>query len=148
MKKGQHILITGANGFIGTKLRRRLSVEMVTCLDRSKHSLFDVETLQPLLQNVSVVYHLAGVSAGSGFEPEPSELSKNNIEATYNLLKAIRCYCTKPPLVVVLSTIHVYKKASKQFEETSELGPTSVYGMSKLAQEFLIRQATEMGLIR
>ena len=144
------IVITGANGFIGSKLVKSLSGEKknIFCLDRNIHSLFDISSLKALLTDADIIYHFAGATAGSGHNPGKDVLTKNNIEATYNLLNAITQFCKKPPLLVNMSTIHVYDKTVSELSESSNLSPSNVYGITKLTQEFLIRQATQVGIIR
>lgn len=98
------------------------------------------ETLKCLIKNVRVIFHLAGVSTGSGYSPPNEYLVRNNVLATRGLIRAIRQYCTFPPLVILLSSIHVYKK-SVCYTEATELTPLSFYGLTKLTQELLLQTA-------
>tara|TARA_B100001250_G_C19815288_1_gene797977 strand:- start:1466 stop:2344 length:879 start_codon:yes stop_codon:yes gene_type:complete len=145
--KDKKILVTGSSGFIGSRLVKSFENE-ITIFDKKQHSLFDKLSLKPLLESCDVIYHLAGVNAGSGYEPSSSSLTRNNIDGTYNLLRAIKDYCSKPPLFVLMSSIHVYDKSNDIFSESDDLGPSSLYGMSKLAQEYLVSQADDEGLIK
>ena len=102
MSQNKHkVLVTGSSGFIGSKLVDSFEEE-VAVLDRTRHSLFDEDSLKFLLQDCDLIYHLAGVNAGSGYEPSSTDLTLNNIEGPYNLLRAIKKYCSKPPLFILI----------------------------------------------
>ena len=147
MSQNKHkVLVTGSSGFIGSKLVDSFEEE-VAVLDRTRHSLFDEDSLKFLLEDCDLIYHLAGVNAGSGYEPSSTDLTLNNIEGTYNLLRAIKKYCSKPPLFILMSSIHVYDKSQDLFSESGNLGPSSLYGMSKLSQEYLVSQAHQLGIL-
>ena len=135
----EQVAITGANGFIGRILHARLPDARV--LNRAVHSLMGPASLESLLGGVRVIFHLAGVNAGSGYTPSQESMTQNNVLATWNLIEGIRRYAAPRPLVVLISSIHVYAKNTMRFTERSELGPSSYYGLTKLMQELLVRQA-------
>jgi len=150
MQKSPRILITGSNGFIGSRLKNSFlnDGQKINELAKDKQSLFDISSLKEKLENTDIIFHFAGATAGSGHDPGKSALIRNNIEATFNLLKAIKVYCKKTPLLINMSSIHVYDKSLSILSETSELLPSNTYGMTKLAQEFLVKQATFSGTIK
>lgn len=150
MDKSQRTIITGGGGFIGSKLAKKLIEKNnnVHCLDRSRHSLFEVESLKDLLEDTEVIYHLAGATAGNGHNPGQETLIKNNIIATGNLIEGINRFCNKPPFLINLSTIQVYDRIEGNLDETSNLSPNNIYGVSKLAQELLIIQANNIGILK
>lgn len=150
MTASPRIIITGAKGFIGTKLKSYFNSngQPISLLTRDEHSLFETSSLKDLLVDADIIYHLAGRTAGSGHNPGRSTLLRNNIEATFNLLNAIKEFCKKPPLLINMSSIHVYDKSVSEVTEDSKLEPSNIYGITKLSQEYLIRQATKNGLIR
>ncbi len=156
-------LVTGAAGFIGSHLCRRLLKEghYVTGIDSftdyyprsikeanlapfSKHKKFnffpeDINRLDlnNLLHNIDAVFHLAaqaGVRASWG--KNFSIYTRNNIEATQKLLEAAKKYhLTK---FVYASSSSVYGSSPElPMKETSTLSPFSPYGVSKLAAENL-----------
>ena len=145
-----YTVITGAHGFIGSNLLKNLSIynNNIFCLDRNIHSLFDISSLENLLKDCEIIYHFAGSTAGSGHNPGTTILAKNNIEATHNLLLAIKRYCKKRPLLINMSSIHVYDKSISRISETSNILPSNTYGITKITQEYLIQQATEIGIIK
>jgi len=150
MQRSPRILITGSNGFIGSRLKNSFLSDdrKINELVKGEHSLFDIPSLEESLDDVDIIYHFAGATAGSGHDPGKSALISNNIEATFNLLKAIKIYCKKAPLLINMSSIHVYDKSLPILSETSELLPSNTYGLTKLAQEFLVKQATFNGVIK
>jgi len=150
MDGSPRIIITGAKGFVGSKLINyfQSNGQSISELERDKHSLFETSSLKDLLVDADIIYHLAGSTAGSGHNPGRAALIRNNIEATFNLLNAIKEFCKKPPLLLNMSSIHVYDKSVLEITEDSKLEPSSIYGITKLSQEYLIRQATQNGIIR
>ena len=144
------IILTGAKGFVGSKLKSYFDSngQFISELTRDKHSLFETSSLKDLLVDADIIYHLAGRTAGSGHNPGRAALLRNNIEATFNLLNAIKEFCKKPPLLINMSSIHVYDKSTPEITEDSKLEPSNIYGITKLSQEYLIRQATKNGLVR
>lgn len=139
------VVITGPQGFIGKHLHKHLPNARV--LERTEHKLNTPSTLAPLITGAKVIFHLAGVNAGSGYNPPNEALVHNNVLATQNLIRAIREYASPKPLVILLSSIHVYRKSS-YYAETTELTPPSFYGLTKLTQELLIQSATEAQLLQ
>jgi len=155
-------LVTGAAGFIGSRLAR--------CLLDDGHSVIGVDAytttynvaekhartaaltrnprythfqgdlvdlpLEPLLDQVEVVFHLAG---RPGVRPsfELRDLYwHDNVEATGRLLDA----CLRAPTVrrlVYASSSSVYGDAPLPLRETGVPAPISPYGQSKLEAELL-----------
>ncbi|GAA1689170.1 NAD-dependent epimerase/dehydratase family protein [Microbacterium sediminicola] len=158
-------LVTGAAGFIGSTLMERLSAEGDSPVGIDNFSdYYDPEIkrsnaafveacggaiidgdvneidLDALLEDVDVVYHLAGQpgvrkSWGSAFDVYVTA----NVSATQRLLEAARRVPTRPR-VVYASSSSVYGNAESY--PTSEVAlpqPRSPYGVTKLAGEHLCR---------
>ncbi len=153
------ILVTGAAGFVGSHLAERLSglghtvVGLDAFNDYYARALKDLnasdvraagvemlpfdlacDDLTPAVEGVEVVYHLAaqpGISATTPY----SQYVRNNLDATYRLLEAVR---KQPSLqcFVNIATSSVYGKNATDSEETPPK-PTSYYGVTKLAAEQL-----------
>lgn len=121
MKK---IAITGASGFIGQAVQKRLEKEAgfaVENLDKDKHSLLDPESLKSFVEGKDVIVHLAGRNKGTS-----NELVETNTLGTLSLLEAVLKYAPNARIVFA-STFQVYL-------------PQSFYGLSKKFAEELLEQ--------
>lgn len=158
-----HALVTGAAGFIGSRLVRRLRDEehRVTGID-SFTNYYDVALkrrnadsvvhtgaafieddlnkidLNSALDGVDVVFHLAGqpgVRASWGLEFP--DYTRRNIDATQRLLEACRSRTTLRRFVYASSS-SVYGDAEHYpTKEDVRPQPVSPYGVTKLAAEHL-----------
>lgn len=158
-----YALVTGAAGFVGSHLVRRLKQEnfRVVGVDSFtdyydvglKHSNASTATalgvkmiegdinlidLDALLQDIEVVFHLAGQpGVRSSWGAEFSTYTYCNIQATQRLLEACRRSKTVNRLVYASSS-SVYGNAERYpTKETDLPQPLSPYGVSKLAAEHL-----------
>ena len=130
------ILITGATGFIGTHVAKNLASthEIITW---SRHE----GSLDNLPAGIECVVHLAG-AAGGNLETCIS----NNIVPTAQVLRAMeRAHI---PRIVFLSGAAVYQDNSDASDETSALGATAPYGISKMVAEAVISEWQKIGLIK
>jgi nucleoside-diphosphate-sugar epimerase len=146
-----NILITGASGFIGYHLAKRLKEQKhsVRCLVRninkaeklmslgvelSEGDLLQPETLRWIVDGINIVYHLAGTV----YARKAGEFYRGNVEATKNLLEA----CKDKPIkkFVFASSVAVYQppKSKIVLTEESPCRPITSYGRSKLQAEKLV----------
>lgn len=146
----ENAIVTGASGFIGTRLVARLAREgrygVVRAIDieppREKDPGVEYLTLdvrQPLPDSagrgVSIIYNLAAVHRTPGHPP--GEYYETNIEGALNVTDlARRCGANT---IVFTSSISVYGPSEKVITEASPLEPTSHYGRSKRMAERLHR---------
>lgn len=131
MKK---ILITGASGFIGTHLVKKLKDNsyQLHCLNREKYPFDKIIKLKSVLRNKDYVIHLAGKMKGDNLE-----VILANLHSTLGLLEAISTLKSKP-VFVFMSSFSVYGVGNKILSETSPLFPRNMYGLSKLWSEQII----------
>jgi len=146
------ILVTGGAGFIGSHVVDRL-VDMgheVTVYDnlssgkpefvndKAEFVRLDLvrEREQIRLKGFDEVWHLAANPDVRVGEVSPAEIYENNIQATYNLLEAMRREGVRR--IIFTSTSTVYGDASIPTPEDYPTYPISIYGASKLACEALI----------
>jgi len=154
------ILVTGGAGFIGSHLADRLMErgDDVRVLDNlSAGSLSNLgrwqgdprldfvrgDLLKPAeagraVEGCDAVYHLAANPEVRVWRASPEDHFKQNIEATYNLLEAMRMRGDAEALVFTSSST-VYGEADilPTPEDYAPLKPISLYGASKLAAEAL-----------
>ena len=160
-----HVLITGANGFVGARLADRLLhagaehpitrlTLLDTCIDRSsddRHlrliegSLTDPAVLQRALdQPVDVVYHLASIAGGHA-EREFELGLQVNLLATVSLVELLRRQ-QRAARMVYASTIAVYGAALPALvDDSTEKRPGLSYGAHKLCAEILIDDYSRRG---
>jgi len=157
--KGEVIVLTGATGFIGQHLLRRLCKEsrirLVVVSRREVADLADnallvrtpLEALTPHtwkrvgVQSVDVLYHLAGFTpkspdAGNALEA----VYRDNLDGTRALLES---FPALPQRVVFASTVDVYLAPAQNtvLRESSPLSPANLYAASKLFCEEVVRQS-------
>lgn len=148
----QKVVITGAGGFIGAFLTRKLIKKgyKVHAFVRSKKSLWrlkdilsEIKVFEDLLNNKVqlkktlkkidpiYVFHLATYGA----YPTQQDLDKmieTNIVGTSNILDALSGLSCKS--IVIAGSSSEYGKKEKQMVETDHLEPNNFYGATKAAQ--------------
>jgi GDP-4-dehydro-6-deoxy-D-mannose reductase len=88
----------------------------------------------------SAVYHCAGVADVHGAWTDSARALRVNVMGTSAVLTGVERANLQAPVLVTGSAL-VYRPSSEALTETSPLGPTSPYGVSKLAQEMLASAA-------
>ena len=133
--------VTGSSGFIGSHLAKafhQLEGFKVTTLRRNSSGNFsEVEKLKSFVENLDLIYHVAGVNQGTN-----EEIFEGNIQATFNLLEAIRKYGNSSPRIIFTSSSQVYKKTKSPKElvtESYKADPATLFGVAKKTAEDLIR---------
>lgn len=155
MIKKRNFLITGATGFVGACIVRRLLKENqnVTILIRKEAKLWRIEDVlnkvnviysdlsdQNVLDKVfksvkpDVIYHLAANGAYS-YQNDPDQIIKTNIIGTWNLIKASLPYQYELFINTGSSSEYGFKDAS--MKETDLIEPASYYAVTKSAQTLL-----------
>lgn len=141
MKK--KILITGSEGFIGSKLLQRLSKDYITKgYDiKSGDDLRDKYKLADLFQkeNFDTVIHLAARAGVRMGEEHPEEFISTNINGTLNLVNLAKKHDIKH--FILFSSSSVYGEQPSPNKETDELQPIGVYGASKAMTETLVKSS-------
>jgi uncharacterized protein len=119
MKK---IVISGANGFVGTHLSDFLSQHGYTIdrLSRSDLSLSDNE-LSDRLNGVFAVINLAGAPIIKRWTPMyKEELYTSRIRTTQNIANAIRLTTIKPKVFISTSAVGIYKNKTQNTERAAQ----------------------------
>ena len=158
MRREPRILITGAAGFIGGSLAKRLATESkLILLDNAPVTITsdaearvvrgDLDSVAALLQAeaVDVVYHCAGITAAA-CEADPAAAYAANVEGTRTLL----AWCAglpRPPRFVFTSTVAVFGCGERVVTEASRVAPASTYGATKAMAEQLVLDAARRGIV-
>lgn len=160
------ILVTGANGFVGRVLVRRLlahglqgrSVEELVASDlllagpsedsrvrTVQGSIADDGVLAKALERpVDIVFHLASVPGGAA-EKDPLLGRHVNLDATMQLVELLRAQQASPR-VVFASTVAVYGDPLPPLvDDQTPARPVMTYGAHKLAAEILLADASRRG---
>ena len=143
------ILITGGAGFIGKHLVNKLSKNnKVYVIDKKKFNfknknvkfiLGDITKINSfkIPSKIETIYHLAAQTSAQISEENPDKDVKTNIMGTYNICKfAIK---KKIKQIIFTSSMAVYGEVENKISENKECNPKSMYGMSKLFCEKLIK---------
>jgi len=147
------ILLTGASGFIGSKLLKSLikkyGVESIVVLSSKniKHvecytykSPQDFNINEKHFKKITHIIHAGAFTPKEASQLNNIECSCSNIDFTKNLLSY------KPESlqrIINLSTIDVYAASLDKLSERSQINPASLYGMSKLYCERMIKYFSE-----
>ena len=135
-KESRLIGITGASGFIGSRLVPELRrYGKVVSLPRGK-GLPSLKQLKEFTSGVEIFFHLGGVNRGTN-----EEILNGNIIATSRFLDAVKKYGKPSARILFASSSQVYRlnKVLRTISESSPVQPESIYGVSKKTAEDLIR---------
>jgi nucleoside-diphosphate-sugar epimerase len=161
------ILVTGAAGFLGSRLiktllsqppevsgiSRILAADMAPCaiadprLDRRIGTITDENFIESIVDtDVDVIYHLAAVLSGQA-EAEFDLGMQVNVDATRRLLEAC-AQMRKAPRFVFSSSIAVFGGPLPEVvPEDMALRPQSSYGVEKAIGELLVADYSRRGRI-
>lgn len=154
----KRVLITGCGGFIGSHLADFLAAKNLSIYGivygetrnvdhlRNKMTVLngDLTSKEEVEQIVSetqpdIVFHLAAQSFVTKSWEEPEETLRVNIMGTFYLLASIS-RLKIAPIIEVVGSSAVYGTRDAQempLNETKEFRPTSIYAVSKVAEDML-----------
>lgn len=150
MQKNPKIVITGANGFIGSHLAEYMKDKGfdVHCIVREtsnlkwlenkgftfhKCGLMDIEALKIVFKDAKYIFHLAGTVSALKYE----SYLYGNVTLTKNVLEA--ALVVNPEKILITSSLAVAGSTTKDkpLKESDGFNPLVQYGKAKVAQEEL-----------
>ena len=161
------VLVTGAAGFLGTRVikallantgggppvSRIIAADIIACpidnlrVESRAGTIVDPAFIRSIVEpDVDVVFHLAAVLSGQS-ETEFDLGLQVNLDATRTLLEACRALRT-PPRFMFSSTVAVFgADLPDGVPEDSVLHPLSSYGTAKAMTELLVREYSRRGFV-
>jgi len=147
----RRVLITGAAGYIGSRLSAYLA-ERGDHVTASDGDLLELHALTASIGSSTpdVVIHLAAISSPPVCEKEPAEAMRSNIAGTASVLEAMRRAAPRARLVFA-STAQVYEPPQPGAEpivitEDHPIAPQNLYARTKWAAERLVLDRCADGL--
>ncbi len=138
-------VVTGASGFLGREVVRRLSAEYKVIGVGHTHAgpgmitldLRDRDAVQGFLAetNPDVLVHLAACRDPDTCEQNPEETRRVNVDATQNLCDAL----AEGAPMIYASTDYAFDGLEPPFTEEDEPSPVNLYGKSKVEGEAAVR---------
>ncbi len=156
--KNKTILITGASGFIGSALVKRLITEepgtKLVLLSRGytfpEYSdnrnivpvIGDINNLELLvyllkLNQVTHVFHFASEAIVSKYVKNPRQAYLDTVQGVTSLLEAVRLSYVPIEKVIVSTSYKVYGNAEPPYNEETNFFPGNTYETAKACQDFI-----------
>lgn len=144
-----NILMTGASGFLGSRIYDELTQNhTVTTLGRTavaaRHITSDLTIHLPSLAHASFDYVVNAAGKAHSVPrtaAERADYERVNVAGTARLLAALEQMPMRPKAVVHISTVLVYGRLGGHLlDETTLLGATDAYGLSKVRAEAAVRE--------
>jgi len=150
----RRVLVTGANGLIGTALCRRLhrrghrvralcgppaaAAGPPTGVEVAHGDVLDAGLLATLVAEMDTVVHLAGPPSVSESFQAPVAFARAHVDGTVTLLEA--CRAARVRRIVYVSSAEIYGPHARQpVDEDAPADPASPYAAAKVGAEAFVR---------
>lgn len=151
--KDKKILITGAEGYIGTRLRKKLgdteaeiySLDYKKEIENKKNSfnidITKTDTLFDFLKQnkFDIIYHLASLIEVQASIDNPFSYYSVNSIGTLNLLEGIRRFQDNPYLIYTSTGLVYGKPTIFPIDEKHPINPNNPYSNTKAISEMLVQ---------
>jgi len=146
------VLVTGANGFVGSALLRAAAAQGWTAVGLVRRPIagaagvrvcdYSVGALQQLVAELKpdCIAHAAGSASVAGSLADPGADFASSVALTQRLLEAVRASGARARLVYMSSAAVYGNPASLPVAESAPLAPISPYGFHKLVCERLFEE--------
>lgn len=149
-----HLLITGSEGLVGTRLVKACTGlgHKVTPFDLIRpgaigtEDICDVPALSAAARDCDGIIHLAAISRVAWGEERPALCEKTNVDGTRAVVD-VALASDKTPWLLFASSREVYGNPERlQVLESDPVAPFNSYGRSKAEGERLVNEARAAGL--
>ena len=163
----KHIVITGARGYIGNALAKRLAdaghalrlvsrasdaprmaAESAPNIAYVQADLRDERTWRDVMAGAETIVHLSSRTDLRAAEADATDDDRINIEPLRSLIRAATRSARRPNVVFASTVTIVGTEHGNPVDEKTPDRPCSVYDRHKLACETLLREATAAGVLR
>ena len=161
------VVITGAHGYIGSALAKRLAdagwplrlvsrvsdapvapAEILPNMEFVRADLRDERAWADVMAGAEVIIHLSSRTDLRAAEADPAGDERINIEPVRSLIRAAERSGTRPNVVFASTVTIVGIEHANPVDETTPDRPCSVYDRNKLTCETLLREATANAILR
>ncbi len=138
---GKRVLITGANGMLGSNLKKLLPYEVVA-FSSKELDVTDPQQCQKIVQQQrpSIIVHTAAYTDVEGCESNPNKAFSVNTIGTQNL---VNCCVERDILFVYVSSTGIYGNAKGKgegsYNEFETVHPTTAHHSSKYHGEIAVQ---------
>lgn len=143
------VLITGANGQVGSELVAIAHLKGISCLayDSKQLDITDAVAVDAVIksQRPDVVINAAAYTAVDRAESEKNDAFSVNSNGVENLARS--CQSSDIPLLHISTDFVFDGEKDGVYKEDDQTNPLSVYGASKLAGEEALRKVWEKHII-
>jgi len=143
MLEGKRAIVTGSSGFIGSLLLEELLRQGVTAIGIDKdlgHDIGDREELKRMVRGADYVFHLAVLPFNPCAE-DPRLCIQTNAIGTLNIVEAATEAKVEKLIYSSASSVYGNIDAVQAVDERQPCNPNSMYGVSKLMGELIVKNS-------